>query len=984
MAPSTSSTLLSLLAPPPLDPHAPASHPTDDSLAAYLQSRSRSEHPYTRLNASDYVLVNPLRALSCLNDANREAHEEEVRRTDGGRVGSDAPEASIFEVAGRTWLLASRTRGSQAVIFRYGITGSGKSTAVKHFLSQLLRLAAPSRAHRRLADNVSYALTILESFGSAKSPLNPSASRHATYLELHLTSAANEGGALAGARVMPFGLDKSRVGHLYQDERSFHVFYQLLAGASPDERDALNLEDPSAYALLASSGCYRLPGGPFSDDSAAMGELRAALASLGFKPKHVRSIFAILTAILLLSNLIFTPPEGHTGLSSMDGTCAVTERNLLVDIAGYLGLSADELERALINKTVWARKDLVAVQLGVEGAQKQRDSLMRDLYAILFSFIVEMANKRLQPDADVRTAVVATLDVPGYQSRTADLGVGLRGSSPLIEAGGENGVFEFCTNFADELVQNYVNQRFFDDASIDAQAILRDGLALQPVHVQDNASLVDMLRGVPLHPQRLLPTPRGLISTLAESAETLKADEDDDAGRCSRILANIATFNRFASLFSTSSSSAKRNFSITHYAGQCAYDPSDFVDAENDVLDKTLLDLLRTSSETFVAKLVSGPGVATEGHPLDDDIVVQAQVSVAPLRNPIRLGADEDEQVSWPIDTSIPQPVTHQIDAVMSTILTNTNGAKLWTVNCIRPNDSGHPNSFDRRRVRAQLKALNIPGLVVRCQTDYVASYSIADFCARHTLGSIGPDVVAEFAGSRAWSASDYAIGHERVWLTWDAWREQEDLIRSTETRRGSAETATDDDQLRTPAQVFETPMAGSTDNLLPRNDQYPPTPYGYRDSPRGSGDYFGGYADDKDKSVAGEPEGDAAPPMIVHEKKVRATEVIAQSRARKWWLRMVWLLTFWVPSFLLNKVGRMKRADVRLAWREKLAIFEMIAFMCATVIFYIVFFGKLLCPDSDKAWNATELSEHAGDDDYYAAIAGKVYDVGHIRSTCR
>ncbi|TYJ51675.1 hypothetical protein B9479_007746 [Cryptococcus floricola] len=114
---------------------------------------------------------------------------------------------------------------------------------------------------------------------------------------------------------------------------------------------------------------------------------------------------------------------------------------------------------------------------------------------------------------------------------------------------------------------------------------------------------------------------------------------------------------------------------------------------------------------------------------------------------------------------------------------------------------------------------------------------------------------------------------------------------------------------------------------------------------------------------------------MIVKEKKIKETEIVSTTAARRWWLRITWTMTWWIPSFLLTYVGRMKRADVRMAWREKLAIFMMIILSCCIVLFYIIFFGKLLCPDSDKAWNETELATHAGDDDYYAAIAGKVYD---------
>lgn len=116
-----------------------------------------------------------------------------------------------------------------------------------------------------------------------------------------------------------------------------------------------------------------------------------------------------------------------------------------------------------------------------------------------------------------------------------------------------------------------------------------------------------------------------------------------------------------------------------------------------------------------------------------------------------------------------------------------------------------------------------------------------------------------------------------------------------------------------------------------------------------------------------------------VKDKKHVATEVIATTRARRWWIRITWAFTWWIPSFLLSRLGGMKRPDVRMAWREKLAIFMMVFLACGTVLFYIIVFGKLLCPDGDKAWNPTDLAQHQGRDDYYAAIAGKVYDVSYL-----
>ncbi len=71
-----------------------------------------------------------------------------------------------------------------------------------------------------------------------------------------------------------------------------------------------------------------------------------------------------------------------------------------------------------------------------------------------------------------------------------------------------------------------------------------------------------------------------------------------------------------------------------------------------------------------------------------------------------------------------------------------------------------------------------------------------------------------------------------------------------------------------------------------------------------------------------------------------------------------------------------MKRADVRLAWREKYAIFIFFFLLNGIIIFYIIEFGHLLCLNFDKAWSQGEVTQHSSDDDWWVAIQGKVYDM--------
>ena len=751
------------------------------------------------------------------------------------------------------------------------------------------------------------------------------------------------------------------------------MFYQLLAGASPDERDSLDLQDPSSYALLAQSGCYRLPGGLFSDDAAQMGELRAAMASLGFKAKHVKSIFSLLTAILLLSNITFIDS------ASPDTSAQVEDMQLLDQVARMLGVSVTELEIVLVNRTRWIKNDLCSMILDAAGASAQRDSLMRDLYAILFTFVVEMANRKLAPSADVAPELqIVQLDIPGWQSRTPDARPSSSFGAPLVNAAGDNGFDEFSTNFVNELLHSYILRKAFQDDT----GLVADGLSQPQVAVNDNAACVELLRGGLLGSSRLSAAPGGVAGLLSTATQDLKGEQRTYITADSLVSQLRSSFGRSSSLTTSS-----RNFTVNHYAAACTYDVSDFAEKNNDILDKQLVDLLRSSADPFIAKLASGPGLATEGHPLDPNITVEAQVISTPLRTPSTISGS---QSGWPIDSSIPQPVMTQVNAILSIVLAQLDHARLWTVACIRPNDSGHPNSFDKRRVKAQVTSLALPELIRRDQTDFIADMALVDFCERHALDLGSPlQSVSRFAESLGWiPEQDYQIGRARIWLSWGAWKEQEDLIRmNEESARGvsAEETLADSDEnvgnrpFLAVAPQYGQPLDSSMDDLLLRHRG----PDGSIYSPNTPGDGFGGTpeypvnsrkASFTDDPIGLDGEGDGE--MIVHEKRHHATEVIATSPARRWWLRITWALTWWIPSFLLVRLGGMKRADVRMAWREKVAIFMMIMFMCGTVLFYIVVFGMLLCPDSAKAWNPTELAEHAGTDDYYAAIAGKVYDV--------
>ena len=110
-------------------------------------------------------------------------------------------------------------------------------------------------------------------------------------------------------------------------------------------------------------------------------------------------------------------------------------------------------------------------------------------------------------------------------------------------------------------------------------------------------------------------------------------------------------------------------------------------------------------------------------------------------------------------------------------------------------------------------------------------------------------------------------------------------------------------------------------------------------------------------------------------------SEVVKESSARRRWVALCWILTFWVPNPLLTYLGRMKRLDVRQAWREKLALNILIWFVCGCAIFIIAVLGNVICP-TEHVFSTSELQSHSttsSPNSVYTSIRGEVFNLNQI-----
>ncbi|KAF8121855.1 hypothetical protein EV363DRAFT_1559012 [Boletus edulis] len=113
-------------------------------------------------------------------------------------------------------------------------------------------------------------------------------------------------------------------------------------------------------------------------------------------------------------------------------------------------------------------------------------------------------------------------------------------------------------------------------------------------------------------------------------------------------------------------------------------------------------------------------------------------------------------------------------------------------------------------------------------------------------------------------------------------------------------------------------------------------------------------------------------------------TGVIKETSARRRWVLLCWLLTWWIPSIFLKWFGRMKREDVRQAWREKFALNVIIWFICACAVFVIAVLGVVICP-TEHVFSTSELASHSfsnSANNVYTAIRGEVFDLMQVAAS--
>ncbi|CAI5644841.1 unnamed protein product [Oreochromis niloticus] len=508
-----------------------------------LRSRFRQEKIYTYVG-SILIVINPFKFLPIYNP-------KYVKMYDNHTLGDLEPH--IYAVADVAYHAMLQRQRNQCIVIS-GESGSGKTQSTNFLIHHLTALSQKGFASG-VEQIILGAGPVLEAFGNAKTAHNNNSSRFGKFIQVNY----QESGAVRGAYVEKYLLEKSRLVYQEHNERNYHVFYYLLAGASEEERKAFHLKKPEEYHYL-SQDCFNVEGEDLKHD---FERLQLAMEMVGFLPATRKQIFSLLSAILHLGNIRYKKKTYR------DDSIDIVNPEVLPVVSELLQVKEEMLFEALTTrKTVTVGEKLI-VPYKLAEAGTVRDSMAKSLYSALFDWIVFRINHALLNIKDLMETTkilsIGVLDIFGFEDY-------------------ENNSFEqFCINFANERLQHYFNQHIF---KLEQEEYRAEGISWRNIDYIDNTGCINLISK----------KPTALFHLLDEECNFPQATNQTLLDKFKRQHEGNS-YIEFPAVMEPA-------FIIRHYAGKVKYGVKDFREKNTDHMRPDIVALLKSSKNAFICGLI--------------------------------------------------------------------------------------------------------------------------------------------------------------------------------------------------------------------------------------------------------------------------------------------------------------------------------------------------------------------------------------------
>uniref|UniRef100_A0A8C4XTW5 Myosin heavy chain 10 n=1 Tax=Falco tinnunculus TaxID=100819 RepID=A0A8C4XTW5_FALTI len=437
-----------------------------------------------------------------------------------------------------------------------GESGAGKTENTKKVIQYLAHVASSHKGRKdhnipgELERQLLQANPILESFGNAKTVKNDNSSRFGKFIRINFDVT----GYIVGANIETYLLEKSRAVRQAKDERTFHIFYQLLAGAGEHLKSDLLLEGFNNYRFL-SNGYIPIPG---QQDKDNFQETMEAMHIMGFSHDEI----LLVSSVLQFGNISFKK-ERNTDQASMP------ENTVAQKLCHLLGMNVMEFTRAILTPRIKVGRDYVQKAQTKEQADFAVEALAKATYERLFRWLVHRINKALDRTKRQGASFIGILDIAGFE---------------IFEL---NSFEQLCINYTNEKLQQLFNHTMF---ILEQEEYQREGIEWNFIDFGlDLQPCIDLIER-PANPP-------GVLALLDEECWFPKAT---DKTFVEKLVQEQGTHSKFQKPRQLKD---KADFCIIHYAGKVDYKADEWLMKNMDPLNDNVATLLHQSSDKFVAEL---------------------------------------------------------------------------------------------------------------------------------------------------------------------------------------------------------------------------------------------------------------------------------------------------------------------------------------------------------------------------------------------
>nr|XP_010598395.1 unconventional myosin-Va isoform X7 [Loxodonta africana] len=605
------------------------------------------------------VAINPYEQLPIYG-------EDIINAYSGQNMGDMDPH--IFAVAEEAYKQMARDERNQSIIVS-GESGAGKTVSAKYAMRYFATVSG-SASEANVEEKVLASNPIMESIGNAKTTRNDNSSRFGKYIEIGFDKRYR----IIGANMRTYLLEKSRVVFQAEEERNYHIFYQLCASAKSPEFQMLQLGNANYFNYTKQGGSPVIEG---VDDAKEMAHTRQACTLLGISESYQMGIFRILAGILHLGNVGFTSRDSDS--------CTIPPKHEALTIfCELMGVDYEEMCHWLCHRKLATATETYIKPISKLQATNARDALAKHIYAKLFNWIVDHVNRVLH-SAVKQHSFIGVLDIYGFE--TFEI----------------NSFEQFCINYANEKLQQQFNMHVF---KLEQEEYMKEQIPWTLIDFYDNQPCINLIE-----------SKLGILDLLDEECKMPKGTDDTWAQKL------YNTHLNKCALFEKPRLSNKA-FIIQHFADKVEYQCEGFLEKNKDTVFEEQIKVLKSSKFKMIPELfqddekaISPTSATSSGR------ILLTRVPTKPTKGRPGQAAKEHRKT-----------VGHQFRNSLHLLMETLNATTPHYVRCIKPNDFKFPFTFDEKRAVQQLRACGVLETIRISAAGFPSRWTYQEFFSRYRV----------------------------------------------------------------------------------------------------------------------------------------------------------------------------------------------------------------------------------------------------------